>query len=314
VEGAAVGVRTGEHDVVGADEVLDALGCAVAVLDASGTIASVNAAWRANAAQWGDVGDHYLAAHRSRAEHTDIDVLLQEGVQRAVSGKAPRFNQEYPVVDPATGSMSWHLLVATPLAGRPGWGVLAHVDVTQHHDVREILDARANRDALTGLPNRRAIAERLATAVVRSRRDGTPVSVVFIDLDGFKTVNDGLGHEVGDEVLVAVGRRLSRTVRANDALGRWGGDEFIVVMDGGTEAASALAKRLHAAMDEPVALSRSRSVDVRLSVGGAQARPALVGDDVVARADMAMFRAKRSGELLVYDGPAGATDPHGGDR
>ena len=296
-----------------ADEVLDALGCAIAVLDASGTIVATNAAWAAFTADWGAAGDHYLDAHRDE-EHGDIGLVLQEGIQRVLLGRSPRFELEYPVG--RSGGRRWHLLVATPLAGRPGWGVVAHVDVTSHHDVRDILDARAHLDALTGLPNRRAMGERLANAVNRARRDGTPVSVLFLDLNGFKAVNDGFGHDVGDEVLTAVGRRLAGTIRADDALGRWGGDEFVVVLDGGEEAVRSLSARLHAAMAQPVAVAGSRSVEVRLSVGATEAHAGDTPEDVVARADRAMFRAKRSGDSLVFDGaaPVPAAEAPKGDR
>lgn len=295
-----------------ADEVLDAVGCAIAVLDASGTIVATNAAWAEFTADWGAVGQHYLDAHRGD-EHQEIDLVLEEGIQRVLRGRTPRFELEYPVG--RSGARRWHLLVATPLAGRPGWGVVAHVDVTPHHDVRDILDARAHRDALTGLPNRRAMTERLANAVNRARRDSTSVSVLFLDLNGFKAVNDGFGHEVGDEVLSAVGRRLAGTIRSGDALGRWGGDEFIVVLDGGEDAVQSLAARLHAAMAQPVAVRGSRSVEVRLSVGAAEARAGDTSEQLVARADQAMFRAKRAGASLVIDGctPIPATEAPKGD-
>ena len=287
------------------DEVLAALGWAVAVVDRTGTIVRTNAAWGDLAAQRGAVGQHYLETHSRGDGRPDIDLVVGEGIERVLSGRSVRFDLEYPVE--RYGTNVWHLLVATPLAGRPGWGVIAHVDVTLHHDVTEILDAQAQRDSLTGLPNRRAVGERLSAAVNRARRGGGRVSVVFIDLDGFKAVNDELGHDVGDEVLVAVGRRLSRTVRSDDALGRWGGDEFIVVMDGGEEAIRSLARRLHAAMEEPVVVSGAGTVVVRLSVGGAEARTGVPVDDVVARADRAMFRAKRSQEGFALDVQAAPT-------
>ena len=296
------------------DEVLAALGWAVAVVDRTGTIVRTNPAWGDLAAQRGAVGQHYLESQSRGGGTPDIDLVVGDGIERVLSGRSARFDLEYPVE--RSGANVWHLVVATPLPGWPGWGVIAHVDVTLHHDVTEILDAQAQRDALTGLPNRRAVGERLSAAVNRARRGGGRVSVVFIDLDGFKAVNDELGHDVGDEVLVAVGRRLSRTVRSDDALGRWGGDEFVVVMDGGEEAIRSLARRLHAVMEEPVAVGGARTVVIRLSVGGAEARTGVPVDDVVARADRAMFRAKRSREGFALDAwsPPPAQEPVTGER
>ena len=281
------------------EELLAALGWAVAVVDRTGTIVRTNPAWGDLAAQRGAVGQHYLESHSRGGGRPDIDLVVGDGIERVLSGRSVRFDLEYPVE--RSGVNVWHLVVATPLPGWLGWGVIAHVDVTLHHDVTEILDAQAQRDALTGLPNRRAVGERLSAAVNKARRGGGRVSVVFIDLDGFKAVNDELGHDVGDEVLVAVGRRLTRTVRSDDVVGRWGGDEFIVVMDGGEQAIRSLSRRLHAAMEEPVVVSGPCTVAVRLSVGGAEARTGVLVDDVVARADRAMFRAKRSREGFALD-------------
>jgi diguanylate cyclase (GGDEF)-like protein len=279
--------------------VLEAIGCAVAVLDTDGVIVTTNRSWDDYAGEQGGVGRDYLDSHRARGG-VDLDLVLEEGIRRVLAGRSPRFELEYPVDGP-TGPR-WHLMLASRIDGKPGGAVVAHVDVTAHHDVEEILNARAHRDALTGLPNRRALTERLTHAVQRHHRQGHGVSVVFIDLDGFKQINDDLGHDVGDEVLVAVGRRLAGTIRSADVLGRWGGDEFVVVVDDDSEqVVHSLAARLRGALSDPVVVGGRRTIDVALSMGAARVREGDAPDDVLSRADAAMFQAKRSGQDVVID-------------
>lgn len=295
--------RLAEHGI-DACEVLDGIGWPLVVLDASGLIVATNQLWRALPGELVDHGARYLDRHCAGG---DIDLVLAEGIERVLAGRSSRFEIEY-MTDEVLGRR-WQILVATPLGGGAG-AVVSLIDVTAQHDVRDILEVTAHRDTLTGLPNRRAIIEGLNAAITRGRRESIDTAVVFVDLNGFKSVNDALGHEVGDEVLTAVGRRLAATVRADDLLGRWGGDEFvIVVVDGGQEAAHALAKRLHRALDEPVAIRKRRTVRLGLAIGAAQVVPGETAEDVLGRADVAMFEAKRSGLQLVVDsGPRPEAD------
>ena len=147
----------------------------------------------------------------------------------------------------------------------------------------------ALHDALTGLPNRTLVLDRLRHAVARARRSGRPAAVLFCDLDGFKAVNDGHGHERGDAVLCAVAARLTEAARASDTVGRLAGDEFVVVCEDleGEDAVRDIAARLRAAVARPVG---GLAVDV--SIGGALWRD---GDDAAAllqRADAAMYAVK----------------------
>ena len=281
----------------GVDPAFEALGVPAAVLDRDGVVVAANASWRSDPRR-AQAGAPYVAGRPTSAP-ADLDVVLDEGVERVLAGRSERFELEHPVDGP-TGR-TWYLLVATPTSDG---AVVVHIDVTACHDVRDLLDDRAHRDPLTGLPNRRATTERLSAAMSRSRAGGRALTVVFLDLDGFKGVNDRLGHEVGDEVLVAVARRLERTVRANDTLGRWGGDEFVAVVEGGEEAARALAERLHRALAEPVVVAGRRAVVVGVSVGASAVVAGDVPDDALSRADLAMFEAKRGGLDLVF-APAG---------
>ncbi len=157
---------------------------------------------------------------------------------------------------------------------------------------------RALHDALTGLPNRELLGDRLETAMAMALREGELYSALFIDLDGFKAVNDSLGHETGDQVLQVISQRLKAAIRDSDTVARLGGDEFFVVARGiASEAdASVLGNKLNAAISEPIpelppnlALSASIGICMFPYEGMSAA-------DIIRRADQAMYRAKLSGK------------------
>jgi diguanylate cyclase (GGDEF)-like protein len=153
---------------------------------------------------------------------------------------------------------------------------------------------QALHDDLTGLPNRVLFMDRLELALTRARRTRSAVCVLFLDLDGFKEVNDTLGHQAGDHVLAEVARRLTEAVRAGDTVARFGGDEFIVLSADATSAihAEALAFRLGEAISRSFAHDGS-SLEVTASIGIAVSRGAEdTAEDLVRRADGAMYRAK----------------------
>jgi len=156
----------------------------------------------------------------------------------------------------------------------------------------------AHNDDLTGLANRLVLLDRLENALARAARNDSAVVVMFIDLDRFKVVNDSLGHDAGDELLVAVGRRLVQAVRPGDTVARLGGDEFVILCESTADQADAwlLAERLQQAMATPFELSR-RSVTVSMSIGLALGRGAsgALPDDLIRNADLAMYRAKELG-------------------
>ena len=126
---------------------------------------------------------------------------------------------------------------------------------------QEELAFMATHDALTGLPNRTLILDRVEQMLVRSRRSQTPVAALFIDLDNFKAINDTLGHDAGDELLRAVAARLDGVVRDTDALGRLGGDEFVVIAEELSLAAGPelIAERLLEALKQPFDAARATS-------------------------------------------------------
>jgi diguanylate cyclase (GGDEF)-like protein/PAS domain S-box-containing protein len=175
--------------------------------------------------------------------------------------------------------------------------VLNARDITERKAFERQLIHRAFHDALTGLPNRALFTDRLEHALKRTDRREVEVAVLFLDLDGFKLVNDSLGHEVGDELLVAVGRRLRETLRPEDTVARLGGDEFAVLLEDAASLRDArdVAERVLDEIKKPFDLPGQRvfasaSVGIALS-GYAPNRPA----DLLRKADLAMYRAKENG-------------------
>jgi diguanylate cyclase (GGDEF)-like protein len=164
----------------------------------------------------------------------------------------------------------------------------------------------ATHDALTGLPNRTLILDRIEQTLTRTRLKQEPVAALFIDLDNFKGINDSLGHNAGDELLCAVAARLDGVIRETDALGRLGGDEFVVIADGLSLAAGPelIAERLLDAFKEPFTLSRAEEtrVFVKASIGIATGGRSSA-EELLRDADIAMYRAKWGGKsrYLVFE-------------
>ena len=171
---------------------------------------------------------------------------------------------------------------------------------SERHRADQELAFMATHDSLTGLPNRTLILDRVEQMLVRSRRNHTPVAALFIDLDNFKSINDTLGHDAGDELLRAVAARLDGIVRSTDALGRLGGDEFVVIAEDLSLAAGPelVAERLLEALKQPFTLQGpdgATTLMVTASVGiAAGARPS--AGDLLRDADIAMYRAKWDGK------------------
>jgi diguanylate cyclase (GGDEF)-like protein/PAS domain S-box-containing protein len=169
-------------------------------------------------------------------------------------------------------------------------------DISERRELEQQLEHRAFHDELTGLPNRALLVDRLRHTAARSRRSGGAYAVLYVDLDGFKPVNDTYGHVTGDAVLIAAGRRLAGGVRDADTLARVGGDEFAVLVEcpEGPEEAVRVAERLLTSLREPLR-TEARQLRVTASIGIAMGGDADDADDVLRNADIAMYRAKRAG-------------------
>ncbi len=180
--------------------------------------------------------------------------------------------------------------------GQPAIQMLAR-DISNRKKLEYQLAYQATHDALTGAINRSALLDHLADAIGYARRNSLTVWVAFIDLDRFKFINDRFGHRAGDQVLMGVSQRLRAALRSNDMLGRYGGDEFIVILRGGPEAemSSETLERIMRAVAEPVKVD-GHTMRVNCSVGVAVfPQDGDTPEQLMERADAAMYRAKQGG-------------------
>ncbi|HEY1231156.1 MAG TPA: EAL domain-containing protein, partial [Ramlibacter sp.] len=174
---------------------------------------------------------------------------------------------------------------------------LLQAEIVERRQAEARVHHMAYHDALTGLPNRALLSERLDRAMLAARRDGRKLAVLFIDLDRFKTINDSLGHMTGDHLLKEVANRLCRVVRAVDTVARLGGDEFVVLVPGvrAAEECAVVGEKIIAALAEPVRFE-GRSLHISPSIGICLCPDD--GEDVetlMRKADAAMYHAKASG-------------------
>ena len=205
----------------------------------------------------------------------------------------------------AGGGVRWvlHGVTVVPAAdGRPGWFAVSAQDITERRraeqDLRDLTNALAEQavhDPLTGLANRTLLEERLRAVLARDGRTGDASGVLFLDLNGFKGVNDVHGHLVGDAVLRAVASRLTTAVRPADTVARLGGDEFVVLVEGATaDGLAVLADRLREAVAAPIVLG-NLDLNVGVSVGLALSDAGTMEPStLLARADRGMYDDKRS--------------------
>jgi len=188
--------------------------------------------------------------------------------------------------------------------GQPSAYVSQFADVTEARQTREKLRFLATHDSLTELLNRRELVTRISGILGRSPRTGGNVGVLFIDLDGLKPVNDTYGHAVGDGVIVTVARRIRDQVRSDDALARFGGDEFVLVLPAIHSAADAerIAESLHRAVEVPMDID-GHDIRMTISIGVSVAHPGQDPGVAMQRADAALYRAKREGRArtAVYN-------------
>jgi diguanylate cyclase (GGDEF)-like protein/PAS domain S-box-containing protein len=227
--------------------------------------------------------------------HPEDRPLAQANVARTVETQQP-FAADYRIVRP-NGEVRW-LRSHGRIAGDEGSQRLIGTcqDITEQKQLEHALSHQALHDHLTGLPNRLLLADRLELALSRAARHDGAVGVLFVDLDGFKTVNDRFGHEGGDAVLRTVAQRLAGAVRPSDTVARYGGDEFVAVCEEVTSAdAVHLAHRISAAANTPVDLDDGSQVQITASVGVAMGGTAGDTDLLIRDADAAMYRAKAAG-------------------
>ena len=229
---------------------------------------------------------------RHAAEFMDADAL------EAMRGGAPEGSSVTGWLNPEDGMPFEAELALSDYRDSRGRGTLAIVrDVTQQRRYEERLNHQATHDELTGLPNRRALREKLEQLVRQSQRDGSGVMVLFIDLDHFKFINDALGHALGDQVLRDVTLKLGDVLDGLGHIGRFGGDEFVAMLPFTCSPARALdlLPRVQRAIEEPLEVGGTMQ-RLKCSIGVAFAtRDGSDADTLIRNADTAMYDAKRSG-------------------
>ncbi|MEV0561703.1 sensor domain-containing diguanylate cyclase [Dactylosporangium sp. NPDC050588] len=287
-------------------DLLDAISDAIVSCDAEGVIVSWNSgAERLYGYSSGDaVGCDLLALLATACVTDDTEVPAAQMLQDvAASGRwEGELRERRSDAAPLTVLSSVSALHASD-DGTPAGYVFVNRDVTEQRRQEH----EAAHDVLTGLPNRRRLVGRIRDATERVRRGGGPIAVLFLDLNGFKPVNDKYGHAVGDELLIRIAGRLAGTVRSTDFVARLGGDEFVVVLEqfGPVDRVTPVLQRILAAVEEPLVLSLA-TVTVSTSIGVAVAgdpEAAVDPEELVRAADEAMYRAKRRPRRVAFADP-----------
>lgn len=223
-----------------------------------------------------------------------------DAIEELTSGGQPRVEYRVPHED---GTWVWLETTASDLLADPDVNAVISIsrDVTERHQLTEVLAHRASHDQLTGLANRAELEHFLTLALASAARSGTSLTIAYLDLDGFKEVNDSWGHPVGDGLLKAVAAALREQVRDGDLIARMGGDEFVVVLPTvGLPAAVHTAERIRARLSEPFVVDGVASpLKVSASIGLAEARGHETVTDLLRHADSALYAAKRRGRDRV---------------
>jgi diguanylate cyclase (GGDEF)-like protein/PAS domain S-box-containing protein len=289
---------------------LQSIGDAVVCSDAKGMVTYLNpvaerlTGWQAFDAAVHNVDE--VVSLRSPDNNEPLPSTLRTAMQQG----APTEPVRGVLVHRTTGQRFQVEQTASPITDRHGavTGAVAVLrDVTDAVAMAERMAHLAQYDPLTDLPNRVLLQDRAQLAMAQARREGKSLAVMYLDLDGFKQINDTLGHAVGDQLLVQFAQRLQAGVRASDTVCRQGGDEFVVLLPGleAPEAACCVARKILAVCDTPFELAGQR-VQVGLS-GGIALFPQHGDsfDELSRHADDALYAAKRGGRrrFMLYRGP-----------
>jgi diguanylate cyclase (GGDEF)-like protein len=293
--------------------VVDALTSNICVVDLTGEIVAVNRAWmefsasNAGGADRAYVGTNYLAVcQNSTGPDSKEANAFHGGLHNVLEGRADLFQIEYPCHSPT--ELRWFLARVTPLIQRDGansarmsGAVVSHMNITDRK-LLELKYARlASIDPLTELPNRRFFEDYARIELERLHRFGGAMSVLMLDLDNFKLINDTYGHLAGDAVLKEVAASCRNAVRESDLFARIGGEEFVALLMGADEAgATLLAEKLRSIVEDLRIQTGAGTLRVTSSIGVTSASPEDNSiNSILHRADKALYAAKNSGRNRV---------------
>ncbi|WP_334189787.1 diguanylate cyclase [Noviherbaspirillum sp.] len=286
-----------------AESVLDSVDAHIAIVDQNGIIRRTNSAWREFAKANGyrkdlsSDGESYFASVSDGEAQNGPDVAA--GIRSVMARSSNSFEAEYPCHSPE--ARRWFNMRVRPLRMDDGTVVIVHQDVSRLKLIEEELRKLASHDALTGLLNRRALLEIGEVEFGRARRYGYPLSIILLDCDHFKRVNDSFGHGVGDKVLVRFAGILTAAVRDADHVSRLGGEEFVVILphtplDGAIQ----LADRLRLSIMGTPIKAGGAEIWCTASFGVAElTTDNLTFTNLLNTADKAMYKAKASGRNRV---------------
>jgi diguanylate cyclase (GGDEF)-like protein/PAS domain S-box-containing protein len=282
--------------------ITSSLGEGVCAVSKSGEITFMNPAGASMLGWYDAVGGEGPICPADETPRFLLDPALRAiALRRNVTTYDTRFERPDGSYFPVT-------MTASPVVGgeSPSGAVIVFRDTSERKAFEEQLARHAFQDALTGLANRRLLLDHLDHALLQAERTGTRVAVLFGDIDRFKVVNDNLGHQVGDELLRVIADRLRRSIRPGDTLSRFGGDEFVILLEGvqSPDDASDVANEVLEALRDPVTLTGGHEVVATMSIGIALSEMGRSRDDLLHDADVAMYRAKdrgRGGQFAVFD-------------
>ncbi|MSQ73750.1 MAG: diguanylate cyclase [Betaproteobacteria bacterium] len=223
-------------------------------------------------------------------------------IDKALSGEPANYERNDPRPDGSVGYVSVAYVPHPDASGRALGFYAMIIDITERKRLEDKLAHMAQHDHLTRLPNRALLEDRLQQALERGKRRQDPITLMYLDIDRFKAVNDTLGHKIGDELLKAFAGRLSECTRSTDTVARLGGDEFVIIMEDLQHRATAtrLAEKILASLREPFDLDGS-AVLITTSIGVALVQGGEVTPiDALAKADGALYRAKASGRNTFH--------------
>lgn len=297
--------RLSDYALAGA--VLDALEASICVVDRKGVILAVNENWRRFSDENGGKGDYvgtnYLdSCFTVTCESTEATDKIAHALDKVLAGERERYQVEYPCH--SRHEKRWFQVRITQLHCDDGslcGAVISHQNVTGRKQMEQQLKRLAETDDLTGLKNRRKFVNLAGRAIKKAHGREKPVSLVLLDLDHFKHINDTHGHQVGDEALRKVAEHLRNTLRRGDIAARVGGEEVAILLPGTDEWGAVIAaERLRKGLAGIKVKAGSGSLGVTASFGISAVYPEDKGlDDAMARADRALYLAKQEGRNCV---------------